>query len=157
MSTEPNEHNMTAGQPNHTMLNTNSNTEGGASAPSRHKRKEVNRPRRGHRFYPSSQDLQRVPTLGATGDMPLEEVTIWLHYFIGACDWWVTEYDPETAVAFGYACLNNWVDSAEWGTFSLEELERLISPSGLPIERDCFWTPKKPGQANLPGWHYAQS
>jgi hypothetical protein len=75
-----------------------------------------------------------------------------MHYFFEGSDWWVAEYDPETAIAFGYVCLNGWADFAEWGDFSLEELERTTGPLGFPIERDCFWRPRKAGQVDLPGW-----
>jgi len=40
---------------------------------------------------------------------------------------------------FGYVSLfGDWND--EWGYFSLAELESYISPWGLGIERDLYWT-----------------
>lgn len=53
--------------------------------------------------------------------------------------WYVTEYDPENKLFFGF------VDGIypEWGCFSLYELENTKGPLGLNIERDIHWEPKK--------------
>jgi hypothetical protein len=52
--------------------------------------------------------------------------------------WYVSEYDPETRICFGY------VDGqeGEWGYFSLAELEAVSGHLGLPVERDIHWQPK---------------
>ena len=52
--------------------------------------------------------------------------------------WYATEYDPETRLFFGL------VDGHEMelGYFSLDELESVTGPMGLPIERDLWWDPK---------------
>lgn len=52
--------------------------------------------------------------------------------------WYVTEYDPVQRRCFGL------VDGleCELGYFSLAEIERVVGPLGLPIERDLHWTPK---------------
>ena len=52
--------------------------------------------------------------------------------------WWAIEYDPANKVFFGL------VEGfeRELGYFSLEELERVRGPEGLPIERDLHWRPK---------------
>jgi len=73
------------------------------------------------------------------------------HYFIGGCDWLVTEYDPGDDLAFGWACLNGDRQNAELGYVSLAELEelraRLILQSGekqvrigdSTVELDADW------------------
>jgi hypothetical protein len=52
--------------------------------------------------------------------------------------WFMIEYDPEQKLGFGL------VDGheRELGYFSLEEMESVKGPLGLPIERDLHWTPK---------------
>ena len=58
-------------------------------------------------------------------------------YFTPGCHWtwYATEYDPETRQFFGL------VDGfeAELGYFSLDEMEAVASPLGLPMERDLHW------------------
>jgi hypothetical protein len=52
--------------------------------------------------------------------------------------WYATEYDPKSRTFFGL------VDGfeRELGYFSLDELEEVVGPIGLKIERDMYWTPK---------------
>lgn len=52
--------------------------------------------------------------------------------------WYASEYDPEHRIAFGYVI--GLAD--ELGYFSLDELEEVRGPRGLPIERDEFFQPK---------------
>ena len=60
-------------------------------------------------------------------------------YFTPDADWtwYATEYDPESRLFFGL------VDGfeKELGYFSLDELEQLRGPFGLPVERDLYWKP----------------
>ena len=51
--------------------------------------------------------------------------------------WYATEYDPEQMLFFGLVHGHEW----ELGYFSLDELESVRGPWGLPIERDKWWTP----------------
>lgn len=53
--------------------------------------------------------------------------------------WYATEYDPVNRIFFGL------VDGhyLEWGYFSLDELETVRNPFGMPIERDKYWKPTK--------------
>ncbi len=125
-----------------------------------HKRERL----RGHDFWPTPKELARLPRLYATESVPLGERVIWLHYFAGACNWWLVEYDPAERRAFGYVCLGD-PTCAEWGYVSLDELEA-IHTSGrwltvdqglahvLPptvVERDLWWTLKRVREADLPG------
>jgi hypothetical protein len=68
---------------------------------------EVNRHLRGHGFLPAWEELTAIPRLQATEHVPLAEKVIHLHFFIGACDWYVAELDDETWEAFGYANLGD--------------------------------------------------
>jgi len=56
------------------------------------------------------------------------EATVFAHYFIGGCDWLVTEYDPDDDLAFGWACLNGDTQNAELGYVSLAELDEVRVP-----------------------------
>lgn len=123
---------------------------------------ETQRKRRGHRFYPSAAEARQIPALADAYNWASGRGhTIHAHYFVGGCDWWVTNYDPATGMAHGYACLG-MPDIAEWGDFSLPELEEvsvrveIIWPTGpgylgIPVERDCYWTKVTTEEANLPG------
>ena len=58
----------------------------------------------------------------------------------GSATWYLTEYNPESKVAFAY--VTGMYDD-EWGYVSLEELEGINRPFGLTIERDLYFC-KKP-------------
>lgn len=99
---------------------------------------ETQRRRRGHDFYPPNPTT--VPVLYATDGQDFAEKMIYLHYFVGGCDWWIAEYDPATGEGFGYACLGD-PQCAEWGYIDLPELEALRVQGRLVVERDLHWTP----------------
>ena len=44
---------------------------------------------------PTRQQLDRIPRLYETENIPAEEKLIYLHFFIGGCDWYITEYDGD--------------------------------------------------------------
>lgn len=100
---------------------------------------ESNRRRRGHQFLTSSM-LKSIPALYATEDTSLAEKTLHAHYFLGACDWYVAELDPETGLAFGHADLG--MGLPEWGYFNLVEMEATLVHEWLVIERDVHFTPR---------------
>ena len=43
----------------------------------------------------TKEQLSKIPRLYETENVPLEEKRVYLHFFIGACDWYVAEYDGE--------------------------------------------------------------
>ena len=91
---------------------------------------------------PTKEELEKIPTFYSTEEVPLKEKMIYMHFFIGGCDWYVAEYSPEEKCFFGFAILNNDYEMAEWGYFSLDELCSL-KVSFLEVDRDLYWTPKK--------------
>lgn len=119
---------------------------------------------RGHDFWPPDDQLAEMPRLYGTEAVPLAEKLIKLHYFVGACDWWLVEYDPAERIGWGYACLGD-PQCAEWGYVPLDELEAIFRPphfisahagvSGmvppLIVERDLYWTPRPVKEVKLPG------
>ena len=113
---------------------------------------ELHRAIRGHDFYPDAAVLATLPPLYATEPVALGDKPIGLHYFAGACDWWVIELDPDSMLSFGYACLGDPL-CAEFGYTDLSELCGLRLRSAFPvIERDLHWTPTTVAEAGLPGW-----
>lgn len=112
---------------------------------------------RGHSLLPPPTELVDVPPLYATERTEAADKVVRLHLFVGSCDWWLVELDPDEGLAFGFACLGVPQD-AEWGYVSLAELAALRvntrvvmrsemgddwSPRafGLPavVERDLWW------------------
>ena len=57
----------------------------------------------------------------------------------GSATWYLTEYNPEDKIAFGYV---TGLYEDEWGYVSLQELESIKRPFGLTIERDLNFTPQ---------------
>jgi len=53
--------------------------------------KEVNK----HVERTSKERLDRIPRLYETENVPLKDKLIYLHFFIGGCDWYIAEYDGE--------------------------------------------------------------
>ena len=85
---------------------------------------------------PNPKRLTQIPTLYATEGIPLQKKLVWLHFFIGGCDWWAVEFDHEGGdIFFGFVVLNNDYQNSEWGYFSLSEL-RSIKVAGF-LEIDC--------------------
>jgi hypothetical protein len=110
--------------------------------------------RRGHRFQPPKAELAKIPRLYATEQVDTADQIVHLHYFVGACDWYITEIDPETFQAFGFANLGD-DRCAEWGYIDLIELAvstvaTAIGPNGAtfrqPVERDLYFDPKPFGE-----------
>ena len=97
---------------------------------------DTQRDRRGYDFYPPTDQAAAIPPLYGTEGTPAGEKVLYLHYFAGACDWWIAEYDPATGTAFGYACLGD-PQNAEWGYLHLPELEQVsVHHSLVIVERD---------------------
>jgi hypothetical protein len=90
----------------------------------------------GRSWFPKSVS-SKIPALYATEETPLAEKKLYVKFFTPASNWtWYgAEYNPEEKLFFGY------VEGfeAEWGYFSLEELESL----GGGCERDVHFTPCK--------------
>ncbi|GAA1381008.1 hypothetical protein GCM10009661_56750 [Catellatospora chokoriensis] len=107
---------------------------------------EVNRPRRGHDFLPTPDRLLTVPAIYTQETVDTVDKVVHLHYFAAAGDWWITELDPQTLLAFGYVRLAAMPECAEWGYIPLDELEAAIDGLGCPVERDLHWQPTAFGQ-----------
>lgn len=93
---------------------------------------------------PAEDRLSKIPRLYETEHTPLQEKLIYLHFFIGGCDWYVAEYDGED-LFWGFAILNDDFQNAEWGCISFSELKSV--KVGGWLEVDCeleeFWCVRK--------------
>ena len=81
--------------------------------------------------------LNKLPALYANSEKGMAETKVIVKLFnpAGAGTWYITEYDPETKIAFGFVNLGD-PEMAELGYISIQELEDLRLPFGLGIERD---------------------
>ena len=77
--------------------------------------------------------MERIPRLYETEHVRLRDKMIYLHFFIGGCDWWIAEYDGDD-IFFGFVILNDDLFNAEWGYFSFSELKSI--KTGW-LEIDC--------------------
>ena len=91
---------------------------------------------------PTEKQLSRIPAFYLTENIPLKEKMIYMHFFLGGCDWYAAEYSPEEQLFFGFAILNNDYEMAEWGYFSLKELCE-IKVSFIEVDRDLHFEPTK--------------
>jgi len=91
---------------------------------------------------PTKEQLGKIPRLYETEDIHLKDKLIYLHFFIGECDWYITEYDGED-LFWGYAILNGDLEMAEWGYISFDELKRVRIPPGFEIDCEIDWRIRK--------------
>ena len=91
---------------------------------------------------PGPEELIKMPAFYSTEKVPLKEKLILMHFFLGGCDWYAAEYDLESQTFFGFAILNDDLEMAEWGYFSLKELSDL-RVAFLEVDRDLYWKPQK--------------
>ncbi len=83
---------------------------------------------------PTKTRLESIPALYTTEDISLQDKLIHLHFFIGGCDWFITEFDGDD-LFWGFAILNGDLQNAEWGYISFSELKRVRVSYGVEI--DC--------------------
>jgi len=79
---------------------------------------------------PTKERLAKIPKLYETEEVSLKEKLIYLHFFIGGCDWYIAEFDGHDRF-WGFAILNNDFQMAEWGYASFKELKDIKI-------NDCF-------------------
>lgn len=103
---------------------------------------------------PSINQLNKLPKLGEQDSEHTKDVIIYGHFFMGACDWFVSEFDGEDEF-FGFVILNGDIENAEWGYISFKELitlKKKINWNGFKdffeVDFDLHWTPKKVKEIN---------
>ena len=92
---------------------------------------------------PTEEQLSQIPRLYGTERVPLNEKPIYLHFFIGNCDWYIVEYDEGEDLFWGYAILNGDFEMAEWGYISFQELKELVVPPGFEVDCEAGWQVKR--------------
>ena len=80
---------------------------------------------------------KQIPKLYAQDGKGYEAI-VYVKYFDpwSGSTWFGTEYDPSEKLFFGWICLNGDLQCAEFGCFSLNEME-----SPRRIERDMYFKP----------------
>lgn len=99
---------------------------------------------RGHQLLPSGV-ARKIPSIYSQENE--DDPTAWVKLFSPYTNavWYITEYDPSSKEAFGWADLG--MGGGELGYISVRELEGL-QKGGLPlVERDLYWKPRKLSQA----------
>lgn len=92
---------------------------------------------------PTREQLGRIPRLYQQEEKRPAEVIIYAHFFVGGCDWFITEYDGDDTL-FGFAVLAP--GCGEWGYVSFSELRNLKVNGLFDVEFDAHWTPTKAGE-----------
>lgn len=86
---------------------------------------------------PSEKQLSTIPMLYATDFIAPAHKKIFMHFFLGNCDWYIAEYDGKD-LFYGFAILNGDQDNAEWGCINFSELQA-IKIGYAEIEHDLYW------------------
>jgi Protein of unknown function (DUF2958) len=99
-------------------------------------RRRENERLRGHALLPAGL-ARSIPPLYATEKV--RDPVAHVKFFTPDSSWsfFVLEYDPQQRLGFGLVLGHE----RELGYFSLDELEEIRGPGGLPIERDLHFTP----------------
>jgi len=86
---------------------------------------------------PTQADLKAMPKIYAQEKTKSGDQIVYGHFFMGAHDWFITEFDGEDTF-FGFAILNGDLDMAEWGYISFQELKDL-KQSFMQVDFDKHW------------------
>ena len=86
---------------------------------------------------------RKAPALYSQESKSADETQVVAKFFdpCGAATWYMTEYDPDDRLAFGWVTLGFGPGCDELGYFSIAELESIRGALGLGIERDTHWEP----------------
>jgi len=96
---------------------------------------------------PTQEQLDSIPRLYGTEHIPLKDKVIYLHFFIGGCDWFIAESDG-TDICFAFAYLGD-MQNAEWGYISLNELKSVRVAGCYEVDNDIYWTPKPASEVEI--------
>jgi len=92
---------------------------------------------------------KQIPALYSQDGKEMADVICYAKLFdpYGQSFWFLTEYDPNEKLAFGWACLGGDTDNAEFGYVSIAELEEIRFMGKPRIERDKYFKPCPLGKA----------
>ena len=92
---------------------------------------------------PAESELMKLAEIKIDKNTPLEDRVIYMHFFLDGHDWYLSEYDPQRRVFFGYMVPNDEYHNARWDYFSIDELDRMRSKSDTEVTRNTHWEPKR--------------
>lgn len=79
----------------------------------------------------TKEQLELLPVCGYTAS---ESDNVQLKVSIGSkTNWLISGWAEENELFFGYACLNGDKNLAEWGSFSIDEIEGLATEYKLEV------------------------
>lgn len=85
------------------------------------------------------KQVKTLPKIGRQESLGAEAI-VYLHYFYGGSDWYITEWDGKDKT-FGFAILNDDIEMGELGYMSVQELTNTVTRYGS-VELDFHWRPK---------------
>ena len=88
---------------------------------------------------PTAEQLKIIPPMYSTETNIAKDIIIFMHFYVFASDWYVSEYDVETGIFYGFTVIN--AETAHWGPFSLESLKKW-NVCGHKVTRNPDWIPK---------------
>ncbi len=97
---------------------------------------------------PSEAQFRKLPGLYQTEDIPAVDKLMHLHFFLGDSHWFVAEFDGED-LFFGFAVLGGDLINAEWGYFSLTELDSVKVLGVFSVVCDQNWQPTPAGEIDI--------
>lgn len=92
---------------------------------------------------PTEKQLSKIPTYDNCEGTEFKDRIIHEHFFLGGSDWYITSYEPDTEIFFGFVILNGDTDMSEWGDISFEELKEVKMQGVFEVDRDKYWKKKK--------------
>ncbi len=90
---------------------------------------------------PEEIDLITLPDLFTNEHTPMQYRMIKMHLFSDHTDWFFCEYNPAVKNLFGMVVIKNDFEHAEWGYFTMKELED-ISYKIMEIKWNKRFTPR---------------
>lgn len=88
--------------------------------------------------YKLTRPPEDTPERYGTDTEHAMDATVYAHYFIGDCDWFVVEWEREDDLVYGWACVGDR-QNAELGWASLAELESVRVRNIFHVEYDEHW------------------
>ena len=64
-----------------------------------------------------------------------KNAVVWMHYFVGGSDWYITELDKKENIAFGYVIMNGNLRDSSLGRISINELITIDL-----VNLDLYWS-----------------
>lgn len=93
---------------------------------------------------PTKVELAVIPKFHTTEEQPSEEQVAYMHFFVGECDWYITEWDAIDQMFYGCYFLRGRFEMSEWGHISFIWLKKLlVGKSAVQVNRDTSWRAMK--------------